>query len=183
MAGIIKIENNNCDFQLHPAFFILSGETRGSVILSSDGLKVLASSQALSKIGEGSVKSGELLFIKTDDKQFCLLCKQDFKSKTLWTSRSHLIHCHQMFCDFDELFQHNPKWIKNTIDAWEVAEKKSKQNVPLLGKRGIEAFLVKDLTSATSQKDFRRTLVIVVARGLLPFSFINSPGNYHIFSF
>ena len=149
-------------------------------IFSSYGEIVLACSQPLAKFGEGSVKFAEVIFKKYDNRQVCLICKQDFKSTTLWTARSHLIHCHQMFCDYEELVKHNSNWVKSTIQAWEKALKKSLTVTQLLGKRPLDAF-VTDLsaTSAlTSQQKFRRVFIIAISRGLLPFSFVNSPGEY-----
>ncbi len=52
------------DGHLHPAIFV-SGESnkcKCSVIFSSDGASVLACSQPLGRVGEGSVKFAELLF-------------------------------------------------------------------------------------------------------------------------
>ena len=47
---------------LHPAFFVVSGEVPGSVVLSSDKTSVLACSQPVQKVGEGSAKqAAELL--------------------------------------------------------------------------------------------------------------------------
>ena len=57
--------------QLHPAFFIV-GEELGEVILSTDGTTVLACSQPLAKVGEGSTKFTSVFFKKLDDRQMHL---------------------------------------------------------------------------------------------------------------
>ena len=54
---------------LHPAFFVVSGEVPGSVVLSSDKTSVLACSQPVQKVGEGSAKQAAVLFKKIENKQ------------------------------------------------------------------------------------------------------------------
>ena len=171
------------DGLLHPAFFVSGESSKCSVIFSSDGASVLACSQPLARVGEGSVKFAELLFKKFESRQICLICKQDLKSTTLWTARLHLMHCHQMFCDFEELSKHNSKWVKSAVQAWEIAVKKRLDVSQLLGKRPMDIF-VTDISASSalsSQQAFRRTFIITTSRGLLPFSFVNSPGEYSYF--
>lgn len=85
-----------------------------------------------------------------------------------------------MFCDYEELQMHNSNWVKSIIEAWEKSLKKSLTVIQLLGKRPMDVF-VTDLsaTSAlTSQQTLRKTFIITISRGLLPFSFVNSPGEH-----
>jgi hypothetical protein len=178
MTEVITIEDD--EVPLHPAFFVANGESCGSVIFSLNGENVLACSQPIAKCGEGSVKYAEIFFKKINHKQICMICKQDFISTTLWTARSHFIHCHQMFCDFEELSKHNPKWIKSTIEAWEKAVSKSLIPNHLLKKRPLDNFITTEVKAGPSLKDnqaLRRTFAIAISRGLFPFSFVNSPGN------
>ena len=48
------------DRLLHPAFFVSGESSKCSVIFSSDGASVLACSQPVARVGEGSVKFAEL---------------------------------------------------------------------------------------------------------------------------
>ena len=164
---------------MNPAFFI-PGETIGEVIFTLDGDKVLFCPQPISKIGEGSDKNAPLYFKKYENKQICLLCSTELKSTKLWTARSHFLHCHQSFCDIEELTKHNKKWMDEIYDKWKKADEKSKQPVIIYAKkRSIENFLIKNSTSQYSLAELsnlRRIMVTTIARGLLPFSFINNPG-------
>ncbi len=47
---IIEIYDSH-EAPLHPAFFVVSGEVHGSVVLSSDSTSVLACSQPVQKVG------------------------------------------------------------------------------------------------------------------------------------
>ena len=51
--------------RLHPALFTV-GEEVGEVELSTDGTTVLACSQPLAKVGEGSTKIASVFFKKLD---------------------------------------------------------------------------------------------------------------------
>ena len=107
------------DGLLHPALLVSGESSKCSVTLSSDGASVPACSQPLARVGEGSVKFAELFFKKFESRQICLICKQDLKSTTLWTARSHLVHCRQTFCDFEELSRHDSNWVKSAVQARE----------------------------------------------------------------
>ena len=59
---------------LHPAFFVLSEEVPGSVVLSSDKTSALACSKPVQNVGEGSAKQAAVLFKKIENKQIYLVC-------------------------------------------------------------------------------------------------------------
>ena len=61
------------DGLLHPAFFVSGESSKCSVIFSSDGASVLACSQPVARVGEGSVKFAELFFKKIEGRQICLI--------------------------------------------------------------------------------------------------------------
>jgi hypothetical protein len=181
MLEEVSAKSNDSKF-VHQAFFIIASESSDKVVFSSDGLKVLACAQPVANFDEGSVKFAEVLFQKFENRQIFMICKQDFKSTTLWTARSHLLHCHQMFCDFDELSRHNSNWVQSTILSWDNAIKKSLSPNALLGKRPMDAFITvsKKPCPTIDTRALRRTFVETISRGLLPFSFVNSPGNYYM---
>jgi hypothetical protein len=164
------------------AFFIWNGESTDKklTIASADGKTILACSKPISKKGEGSNKFAENLFQKFDEGQVCLVCSTYLSQSSKWAARSHLLHVHQMYCDYEELCQHNKKWIDQQKENWKAALIKSQSSAPskILGKRGIEQFCtVKSTQSATAAGDLRRAYAIAVCRGMLPYSFVNSPGK------
>ena len=150
------------------------------IIASADGKTILACSKPISKKGEGSNKFAENLFQKFDEGQVCLICSSYLSQSSKWAARSHLLHVHQMYCDYEELCQHNKKWIDQQKENWKVALIKSEASTPakVLGKRGIQQFCtVKSPSSTTTSENLRRAYAIAISRGMLPYGFVNSPGK------
>lgn len=172
------------------AFFIWNDESTDKklTIASADGKTILACSKPISKKGEGSNKFAENLFQKFDEGQVCLvLCTMLYSSSyplsqspSKWAARSHLLHVHQMYCDYEELCHHNKKWIDQQKENWKAALIKSESSTPakVLGKRGIQQFCtVKSPSSTTTADNLRRAYAIAISRGMLPYGFVNSPGK------
>ena len=164
------------------AFFIWNDESTDKKLLiaSADGKTILACSKPISKKGEGSNKFAENLFQKFDEGQVCLVCSSYLSQSSKWAARSHLLHVHQMYCDYEELCQHNKKCIDQQKENWKVALIKSEASTPakVLGKRGIQQFCtVKSPSSTTTSENLRRAYAIAISRGMLPYGFVNSPGK------
>lgn len=94
--------DEGCDIGLlHPAFFVLSEElSENPVIFSSDGERVLACSQPLAKLGEGSIKFAKVLFKKYANRILNLLpCGQ--RDRILFTA----IRCSVIMKNFKCIIQ------------------------------------------------------------------------------
>ena len=114
MTDLIVIDD--ISDELPPAFMILDDESCQNItaIFSFDKTKILAIPKIVSKVGNGSYKHAPKLFLRLDDQQVCLICGQILKGTTLWAGRSHLQSTHQMYCDYEELFNHAIKCSMDT---------------------------------------------------------------------
>lgn len=166
--------------EVDDAFYVWNDENSADkklTIASADGKAMLAVSKPISKRGEGSISFAEKLFQRFDGGQVCLVCSSYLSQSSKWAARSHLLHVHQMFCDYEELCQHNKKWIETQRLNWRAALTKSEISIPTK-KRGIEQFCTVKLPSSTLATDsLRRAYAIAISRGMLPYSFVNSPGE------
>ena len=166
--------------ELPPAFMILDDESCQNItaIFSSDKTKILAIPKIISKAGNGSNAQTPKQFLKLDNQQVCLICGQILKGTTLWAGRSHLQSTHQTYCDYEELCKHNSRWVRETIEEWEKAVKRSTESQEkAAGKRGIAAvFSPVTKQSETDQRELRKIITVAFARGMLPFNFVNNPG-------
>ena len=119
-------------------------------------------------------------FQKLDDhRQFCLLCQQIIKGTTLWNARSHLLFNHKMFCEYKELCQYNERWVLEVQDSWDMAKKAAETPERTVGgkRNSITDHFSPSQTSFNDQVELRRLLAVVISRGMLPFNFVNNPGN------
>lgn len=177
MTDLIVIDD--ISDELPPAFMILDDESCQNItaIFSFDKTKILAIPKIVSKVGNWSYKHAPNLFQKLDNQQVCLICGQIFKGTTLWAGRSHLQSTHQMYCDYEELFKHNSRWVQETIEEWEKAVKRSTSPEKAASKRGVAAvFSPVAKQSDTDQRELRKIITVAFARGMLPFNFVNNPG-------
>jgi hypothetical protein len=82
-----------------------------------------------------------------------------------------------MYCDYEELFKHNSRWVQETIEEWEKAVKRSTSPEKAASKRGVAAvFSPVAKQTDTDQRELSKIITVAFARGMLPFNFVNNPG-------